>query len=115
MPDLDDLGRRVQRLENAVDALREREVHNRAEIGTATSTAADASRLARGASLDVSNVEEAWRGHNRVLEALRATQLEQGEQIDANFAEVKADVAEMKAGMQQIVALLGRLTGDETT
>lgn len=50
---------------------------------------------------------------NRVLEALRATQKDQGEKIDANFAELKSDVAEIKVGIFQLVRMLEGLGGPQ--
>jgi hypothetical protein len=61
--------------------------------------------LAAGADRDVAEYRAELRGHTRVLSALRETQLE-------HYAEHKADAAEIKSGLAQIVRLLEGLGGD---
>jgi hypothetical protein len=117
-----DLEQRVSAIEAAVAAARE---------------------LAAGADREAADVRAELRGHGRVLTALRETQLEmqvemqgmqlemQGMQLDMrgmqldmrgfreiqvrHYAEHKADAAEMKAGMAQIVRMLEDLSGDGRT
>jgi hypothetical protein len=106
-----------------------------AAMATAPIDAADARRnadhallLATCADRDVADVRLALSAHNKVLQALRQTQLEQGEQMkagfakfDAEFAAVHAELAEirggfatMKTGMEHIVTLLEGLTSSES-
>jgi hypothetical protein len=117
-----DLEQRVSAIEAAVAAARE---------------------LAAGADREAADVRAELRGHGRVLTALRETQLEmqvemqgmqlemrgmqldmRGMQLDMrgfreiqvrHYAEHKADAAEMKAGMAQIVRMLEDLSGDGRT
>jgi hypothetical protein len=67
--------------------------------------AAAARALAAGADRDVAEYRAEMRAHTRVLSALRETQLE-------HYAEHKADAAEIKSGLVQIVRLLEGLGGD---
>lgn len=106
MSSIEEIERRLARVEDALAVQREHAGTMRADVNVAVSQASDARRLASGASSDVTDVEQAQRGINRILEALRKTQVEQGEKIDQNFAELKSDVAELKAGILQIVHLL---------
>lgn len=113
MTSMEDIERRLARVEDTVASMRERSAQTQADVNVAVSQASDARRLASGASADVTDVEQAQRGTNRVIEALRETQLEQGERIDQNFAEVKSDIAELKVGLTQIVSMLEGLSGRE--
>lgn len=61
--------------------------------------------LAALADRDVSEVRTELRGHNQVLNALRETQLEQGQRMDRGFAT-------LSTGMAQITALLTNLAGE---
>ncbi|MEV6846437.1 hypothetical protein [Actinoplanes sp. NPDC051411] len=87
-----------------------------AEVGVAREEAAAARALASGADRDVADLRAELRGHGRVLTALRETQLEMQhefrETTTRHYAEHKADVAEMKAGMVQIVRMLESLGGE---
>lgn len=73
---------RLQHLEDTVTALTAKSDQWRAEAGAAVSAASDARRLASGASADLTDAEEKLRGHERVLQALRDTQVEQGVQLN---------------------------------
>jgi uncharacterized coiled-coil protein SlyX len=85
MSSSDDLEQRVSALES--------------EIALVRQEAAAARALAAGADRDVADYRAELRGHTRALTALRETQLE-------HYADHKADAAEVKAGLAQIVRLL---------
>lgn len=87
----DDIEARLTSLEREVTRLREE--------------AAAARALAALADRDVSEVRTELRGHNQVLNALRETQLEQGQRMDSGFAT-------LSTGMAQITALLTNLAGE---
>jgi hypothetical protein len=87
---MEDLQRRVEAVEAEIVVLREE--------------AAAARALASGADRDVAEYRAVLRGHTRMLSALHETQI-------AHYAEHKADSAELKAGLAQIVTLLQGLTG----
>jgi hypothetical protein len=82
---LEDLERRIAAMEE--------------EFAIVRQEAAAARALAAGADRDVAEYRGELRGHTRVLNSLRETQLE-------HYAEHKADAAEIKAGLSQIVTLL---------
>ena len=90
MSSLEDLAQRVAAME--------------AELAVVRQEAAAARALAAGADRDVADYRAELRGHTRTLGALRETQLE-------HYAEHKADAAEIKAGITQIVHLLEGLGG----
>lgn len=74
---------------------------------TAAETDASAAReLAAGADRDVSEVRAELRAHTRALNALRETQVEQGQAIDRGFAEMRSKLDQTAAGMEVIVRLL---------
>jgi hypothetical protein len=111
-----------------------------ADVAVVRQEGAAARELAAGADREAADVRAELRGHGRVLTALRETQLEmqvemqgmqlemrgmqldmRGMQLDMrgfreiqvrHYAEHKADAAEMKAGMAQIVRMLEDLSGD---
>ncbi|MGH3901600.1 MAG: hypothetical protein ACRDTA_25770 [Pseudonocardiaceae bacterium] len=102
----EDLESRFTRLEQEVDRLREE---------TATTRA-----LAALADRDVAEIRTELRGHRQVLNALRETQLEQGQKIDEQGRRSDEQVREMRegfatlgTGMVQITALLMMITGPE--
>jgi hypothetical protein len=78
---------------------------------------AAARALAAGADRDVADYRAEFRAHTRTLNALRETQLEHYASLRetqlAHYAEHKADAAELKAGIAQIVTILQRLTPDD--
>jgi hypothetical protein len=90
MSSLEDLAQRVAAME--------------AELAVVRQEAAAARALAAGADRDVAEYRAELRAHTRTLGALRETQLE-------HYAEHKADAAEIKAGIVQIVHLLEGLGG----
>lgn len=90
MSSLEDLERRITAMET--------------ELAVVRQEAAAARALAAGADRDVADYRAELRGHTRTLGALRETQLE-------HYAEHKADSAEIKAGIAQIVRLLEGLGG----
>jgi hypothetical protein len=93
-------------LENRVGIL-EREVARLREQTALTSSDAAAARvLAAGSDHDVSEVRSELRAHTRALNALRETQLEQGEAINSLKQEMSAGFAALNSGMAQITALL---------
>jgi len=102
MTDPDDLPTRVTRLEQEM-----------AEVRV----------LARGADEDCSNMQDTFRAHTGVLNALRQTQLEQGatlaehsrkldkiddrfDKIDYRFIKVEGELGKANAGIAHITALL---------
>jgi isocitrate lyase len=103
----DSVERRVARLEHDVARLRE-------EVALAGSDASAARTLAAGADRDVSEVRAELRAHTQALNALRQTQLEQGQTLERlqesvqQQAEATSDgFATVRSGMAQIVTLLG--------
>lgn len=101
----DDLAGRISALEGEVARLRDR-----IALSTADSTAARV--LAAGADREVSDMRAQLRGHMRVLQALRQTQLEQGQALAEMRAELRAEMhagdaglrAEMRAGDAELRA-----------
>jgi len=123
VPD-DDVEARFTRLEHEVAELRE-------QVALTRSDAAAARVLAAGADRDVSEVRAELRAHTQGLNALRETQLEQGQEInelrhemregftsqgrgiDALEREMRGGFATMATGMAQITALLTDIRGPE--
>ena len=123
MPD-DDVEARFTRLEHEVAELRE-------QVALTRSDAAAARVLAAGADRDVSEVRAELRAHTQGLNALRETQLEQGQEInglrqemregftlqsrriDELEREMRGGFATMATGMAQITALLTDIRGPE--
>ena len=66
-----------------------------------------AEAAAAGADRDVAEYRSELRAHTRMLNALRETQVE-------HFSEHKADTAEIKAGLTQIVRMLEGLGGAQS-
>ena len=95
----DDLELRLTTLEHEVTRLRE-------ETAAARALAALADR-------DVAEFRTELRGHHHVLEALRETQLEQGQKIAEQGRDMREGFATLAAGMAQITALLTRIAGSE--
>jgi hypothetical protein len=95
-------------------AILEREVARLREQAVLTSSDAAAARvLAAGADHDVSEVRSELRAHTQALNALRETQLEQGEVISSLKQDVvnldqkmSAGFATLNTGMTKITALL---------
>ncbi|MGH3868198.1 MAG: hypothetical protein ACRDQ4_19160 [Pseudonocardiaceae bacterium] len=105
-----DLESRFTKLEDEVTRLRE-------DVASARALAALADR-------DVAELRTEMRAHHQVLNALRETQLEQGQQIDELRREMHREIdglrREMRAGfamqatgMAQITALLTTIAGPE--
>ena len=123
MPD-DDVEARITRLEHEVAELRE-------QVALTRSDAAAARVLAAGADRDVSEVRAELRAHTQGLNALRETQLEQGQEINELRHEMRegftsqgrgideleramrGGFATMATGMAQITALLTDIRGPE--
>ncbi len=81
---------------------------------------ASARALAALADRDVAEIRTELRGHRQVLNALRETQLEQGQKIDEQGQrldeqgrEMREGFATLGTGMAQITALLTMITGSE--
>lgn len=74
----------------------------REQSAITSSDAAAARVLASGADHDVSEVRGELRAHTQALNALRETQLEQGQKMSDGFAV-------LNAGMTQITTLLQKL------
>ena len=98
MPDYD-LESRFSKLEFEVSRLRE-------DVASARALAALADR-------DVAELRTEMRGHHKVLNALRGTQLEQGQQINELRQEMRAGFGMQATGMAQITALLTTIAGPE--
>lgn len=116
----DDLAGRISALEGEVARLRDR-------IALSTADSTGARLLAAGADREVSGMRSELRAHVRVLEALRQTQLEQGEQLTALRSEVQSEFADLRGetgelrsdlqtgfatlqvGMTQVAGLLERI------
>jgi isocitrate lyase len=97
----------------------EREVARLREESAVTRADAAAARvLATGADRDVSEVRAELRAHTQALNALRETQLEQGQEMREQGQEMREQGQEMRAGfstlntgMVQITALLEGIAG----
>jgi hypothetical protein len=106
----DDLESRVAHLEHEVVRLREQVALSAADAGSARV-------LAAGADHDVSEVRAELRAHTQALNALRETQLEQGQEMRGQGREMRGQGREMRegfatlgTGMSQITALLTNIT-----
>lgn len=114
MPDADDdVETRVAVLEREVARLREQIALVSSDAATARVDAAAARVLASGADRDVSEIRDGLRAHTQSLNALRETQLEQGQKIDKLDREMREGFATMATGMAQITALLANIAGPE--
>lgn len=109
-----DLEARVSDLEHEVLRLKDS-----VEISRADASAARV--LAGGADRDVSDVKTLLRAHTQTLNALRETQIEQGQKLTALDAKVdqmdaKVDQAlgMLSTGMAQIVAMLSHPRRDDS-
>ena len=65
--------------------------------------------LAGGADRDSSELRAELRAHTKVLNALRETQLEEGQAVTDGFAQVDEKFATMALGIAQIHGLLERI------
>lgn len=90
----DNLETRVRILEGDIVRLRE-------DVAVSIADAAAARVLAGGADRDVSEVRAELRAHTRSLNALRETQLEQGNELAALRADLMAGIGSVRAEMQQ--------------
>jgi hypothetical protein len=99
----DDLESRVAHLEHEVVRLREQVALSAADAGSARV-------LAAGADHDVSEVRAELRAHTQALNALRETQLEQGQEMREQGREMREGFATLGTGMSQITALLTNIT-----
>lgn len=105
-PVRDNFEARLASLEREVSQLRE-------QVALSSADAAAARVLAAGADRDVGEVRAELRAHTQALNALRETQLEQGQEIrvlDQEIQELgremRAGFATLSTGMAQITALL---------
>jgi len=110
----EDVEGRFTRLEREMAELRE-------QVTLARSDAAAARVLAAGADRDVSEVRAELRAHTQGLNALRETQLEQGQAIDELRQELRAQGQEMRQGFAtmatgtaQITTLLTQMSEPES-
>ena len=87
---------------SSLEDLEQRVAAMEAELAIVRQEAAAARALAAGADRDVAEYRAELRGHTRLLTALRETQV-------SHYAEHKADSADVKAGITQIVGLLNQL------
>ena len=102
VPDSSDLEARVAALEARLGEVEQ-------QVSTAQTDASAARELAAGADRDVSEVRAELRAHTRALNALRETQVEQGQAIDRGFAEMRARLDQTTGGLDQILGLLNTL------
>ncbi|MGH4021184.1 MAG: hypothetical protein ACRDT0_18545 [Pseudonocardiaceae bacterium] len=72
---------------------------------------ASARALAALADRDVAEFRTEMRGHRQVLNALRETQLEQGQKIDELGREMREGFAMQATGMTRITSLLTKIIG----
>ena len=93
----DDCESRLASLEREVSQLRE-------QVALSSADAAAARVLAAGADRDVGEVRAELRAHTQALNALRETQLEQGQEIRELGREMHAGFATLSTGMTQITA-----------
>jgi len=100
-------------VENRLTALERQVAHLREQNALIASDASAARTLAAGADRDVSEVRAELRAHTQVLNSLRETQLEQGQVLAEQGQTMRAGFAGVNAGMEQIVALLDRITGPD--
>jgi hypothetical protein len=111
---------RLTAVENEVAQLR---TEVRRDLAIARTDAGAARVLAAGAHEDVADVRAALAAHTRTLNALRETQLEQGQRItgletrvsslevkmDAGFAKMDAGFAKMDAGFAEVDASFAKV------
>ena len=102
MPDSSDLETRVAALEARLGVVEQ-------QVSTAQTEASAARELAAGADRDVSEVRAELRAHTRALNALRETQVEQGQAMDRGFAEMRVRLDQTTGGLDQILGLLNSL------
>lgn len=102
MPDSPDLEARVAALEARLGEVEQ-------QVSTAQTDASAARELAAGADRDVSEVRAELRAHTRALNALRETQVEQGQAMHREFAEMRARLDQTTGGLDQILGLLNTL------
>ena len=102
MPDSSDLEARVAALEARLGAVEQ-------QVSTAQTDASAARELAAGADRDVSEVRAELRAHTRALNALRETQVQQGQALDRSFAEIRTRLDQTTGGLDQILGLLNTL------
>ncbi len=72
------------------------------QVSTAHPDASAARELAAGAERDVPEVR-AVSAHTRALNALRETQVEQGQALDRGFAEMRTRLDQTTGGLDQIL------------
>ena len=92
MTEPDDIPARVSRLEQSVAEARK--------------DAAAARYLAMGADRDVSEMRTELKAHTKLLNALRETQVEQGQEIRDHRADTQQGFSKMAVGMAHITAQL---------
>lgn len=80
-----------------------------AEVRLIREDAAAARVLAGGADRDVSALSARIDMHKALLEALRETQVEEGQKIDSLEQEMRAGFATLTVGQSEILTLLNRL------
>jgi hypothetical protein len=102
VPDSSDLEARVAALEARLGVVEQ-------QVSTAQTDASAARELAAGADRDVSEVRAELRAHTRALNALRETQIEQGQALDRGFGEMRARLDQTTGGLDQILGLLNTL------
>jgi chromosome segregation ATPase len=94
----------------SLEELEQRITAVESELTVVRQETAAARALAAGADRDVAEYRAEMRAHTRVLSALRKTQLEHYRELREtqlqHYSEHKADSADLKAGLAQIVRML---------
>jgi TolA-binding protein len=91
------------------------------EVAAARSDSAAARVLAGAADRDVSEMHAELRAHTRTLQALRTTQVEQGQEmrdgfarVDTEMREMRGDITEMRGGFTRVATEMREMRGDIT-
>jgi chromosome segregation ATPase len=114
-PGAGDMEARLTVLEREVAQLRDQLSTVRADVTTARTDSGAARVLAAGADHDVTEVRAELRAHTQALNALRETQLDHHGEVQELRTEVRQGFATLKAGQEQITALLERIAGPGDT
>ncbi len=85
-----------------------------ARLEEVAADAVAARHLAAGADRDVSEVRAELRAHTSALNALRETQVEQGQAMNQGFAEMRGKLDQTAGGLELIGGLLNTLIARDT-
>lgn len=84
------------------------------EIITLREQVTDTHTLAAHADRDVAEFRTELRAQTGLLNATRLDMVDLRSNTNENFAELRTDVTEIKAGISQIVSMLEGLTGEQS-